>query len=148
LSRLTGPKRSIDIIKENIKVTNSTTIFVSKSSAHRDVVQRDDGLFEIGLGDGAAGPFESRNFAQAVASARYSGDDPPKRRRPRRANPRPLINRLDSAVATHTYATAKISSTVLFATSGDCYRAVAPNGLLIGSYASRPEATQASGVRP
>jgi hypothetical protein len=34
----------------------------------RNVVQRDDGLWAIGWGDGAAGPFESRGFAEAVAS--------------------------------------------------------------------------------
>jgi hypothetical protein len=32
------------------------------------IVQRDDGLFEIGLGDDAPGPFESREFALRVAS--------------------------------------------------------------------------------
>jgi hypothetical protein len=33
-----------------------------------EVVQRDDGLFAIGLGDDAPGPFESRAFAQSIAS--------------------------------------------------------------------------------
>jgi hypothetical protein len=32
------------------------------------VVQRDDGSFAIGWHDGAAGPFESRRFAEAVAA--------------------------------------------------------------------------------
>jgi hypothetical protein len=32
------------------------------------VFERDDGLFQIGLGDDAPGPFESRRFAQAVAA--------------------------------------------------------------------------------
>jgi hypothetical protein len=32
------------------------------------VVERDDGMFAIGWHDGAAGPFESRTFAQAVAA--------------------------------------------------------------------------------
>ena len=32
-----------------------------------EVVQRDDGMFQIGWHDEAAGPFESRTFAQAVA---------------------------------------------------------------------------------
>ncbi len=31
------------------------------------VYQRDDGLFEIGLGTEPPGPFESRQFAEAVA---------------------------------------------------------------------------------
>jgi hypothetical protein len=33
------------------------------------IVQRDDGLFAIGLGDDAPGPFESRTFALQVASS-------------------------------------------------------------------------------
>jgi hypothetical protein len=33
-----------------------------------DVVQRDDGRYQIGLHDGAPGPFESRAFAAAVAA--------------------------------------------------------------------------------
>jgi hypothetical protein len=32
------------------------------------VFQRDDGLYQIGLTDDAPGPFESRMFAEAVAS--------------------------------------------------------------------------------
>jgi hypothetical protein len=32
------------------------------------IVQRDDGLWSIGWHDGAAGPFESRRFALAVAA--------------------------------------------------------------------------------
>ena len=32
------------------------------------VVQRDDGMFAIGWHDDAAGPFESRQFAAAVAA--------------------------------------------------------------------------------
>ena len=54
----------------------------------RAVFQRDDGLFEIGL-DGA-GPFESRGFAEAVASASDDPPDkPPKRRRPPVVSGRP-----------------------------------------------------------
>ncbi|QIG98190.1 MULTISPECIES: hypothetical protein [Bradyrhizobium] len=34
------------------------------------IVQRDDGLFQIGTGDDAPGPFESRNLAAAVAFRR------------------------------------------------------------------------------
>jgi hypothetical protein len=37
---------------------------VAKGAA---IVQRDDGLFEIGHAEGAAGPFETREFAEAVA---------------------------------------------------------------------------------
>jgi hypothetical protein len=112
------------------------------------VVERDDGKWSIGFVDDAPGPFESRRHAEAVAN-RYSGDDPPpkKRRRPRRANARALINRFVRAAATDKYATAETVTSPLFAT-GDCYHAVAPNGLLIGSFKSRPEATLAfSGVR-
>jgi hypothetical protein len=101
------------------------------------IFERDDGLFEIGLSD-ARGPFESRRFAEAVAN-RDTGDPPDKRRRPRRANPRALINRLVNAAATLTYAKPESLST-------ESYRVVAPNGLLIGSYPSRLEAAQASGV--
>jgi hypothetical protein len=32
------------------------------------VVERDDGLYQIGLHDDAAGPFESRKFAETVAA--------------------------------------------------------------------------------
>jgi hypothetical protein len=32
------------------------------------VVERDDGFFQIGVGDDAPGPFESRAFAEAVAN--------------------------------------------------------------------------------
>jgi hypothetical protein len=32
------------------------------------VIERDDGLFAIGWGDDAPGPFESRQFAAAVAA--------------------------------------------------------------------------------
>ncbi len=32
------------------------------------IVQRDDGLFQLGVGDNAIGPFESRAFASAVAA--------------------------------------------------------------------------------
>ena len=39
-----------------------------------DLVERDDGLFQIGIGDDAAGPFPSRSFAQAVAAQASSGD--------------------------------------------------------------------------
>ncbi|MGV7218489.1 hypothetical protein [Bradyrhizobium sp. UFLA05-112] len=33
-----------------------------------DVIQRDDGMFQIGVADDAPGPFESRAFAAAVAA--------------------------------------------------------------------------------
>jgi hypothetical protein len=32
------------------------------------IVQRDDGMFQIGLADGAPGPFETRSLAAAVAA--------------------------------------------------------------------------------
>jgi hypothetical protein len=65
------------------------------------IVERDDGLFEIGFGDNAAGPFETRTFAAAVASR--GGDPPDKRRRPRGAIRGRIINRLVRAIAIHTY---------------------------------------------
>jgi hypothetical protein len=37
------------------------------SPQHREVFQRDDGLWSIGFGDDAPGPFESREFAMSVA---------------------------------------------------------------------------------
>jgi hypothetical protein len=37
-------------------------------AASHEVYQRDDGLFEIGLGDDASGQFESRAFALRIAS--------------------------------------------------------------------------------
>lgn len=36
----------------------------------RDVVQRDDGLWSLGIGEDAPGPFETRSFAEAVAVRR------------------------------------------------------------------------------
>ena len=44
---------------------NAGTLF------HRcsQIFERDDGLFEIGLGENAAGPFPSRSFALAVAAS-------------------------------------------------------------------------------
>ncbi|MET4219821.1 glutamine cyclotransferase [Bradyrhizobium sp. LB14.3] len=33
------------------------------------IIQRDDGLYQLGWHDDAAGPFESRQFAEAVARA-------------------------------------------------------------------------------
>jgi hypothetical protein len=33
-----------------------------------DIYQRDDGLFQLGLNDDAAGPFRTRDFAAAVAA--------------------------------------------------------------------------------
>jgi hypothetical protein len=32
------------------------------------VIERDDGRFQIGFSDDAAGPFESRRFAESVAT--------------------------------------------------------------------------------
>jgi hypothetical protein len=40
------------------------------------IIERDDGFFHIGIGDDAAGPFETRAFAQAVASVQAREDDP------------------------------------------------------------------------
>jgi hypothetical protein len=40
----------------------------ARPSAPWQIVERDDGLFEIGLCPDAPGPFESRNFALAVAT--------------------------------------------------------------------------------
>jgi hypothetical protein len=37
---------------------------------HREIYQRDDGLWSIGFDDNAAGPFESREFALSVAGYR------------------------------------------------------------------------------
>jgi hypothetical protein len=47
---------------------------------HFLVVQTEDGMYQVGLHDNAAGPFPTRSFAEAVAG---DEDDPPdKRRRP------------------------------------------------------------------
>ena len=42
--------------------------FPDIGSPYKPIVERDDGLFQIGLDDDAAGPFESRKFAEAVAA--------------------------------------------------------------------------------
>jgi hypothetical protein len=113
----------------------------------QNIFQRDDGLFEIGLSD-PRGPFESRRFAEAVAN-RDTGDPPDKRRRPRRANPRPFINRWDRAAATHTYAKAEsLSSPALRrdpAVLAGWY-AVTADSPVLGTFKTRREAAQASGA--
>jgi hypothetical protein len=38
------------------------------SAGISDIFQRDDGLFQIGLDDDAAGPFRTRDFAAAVVA--------------------------------------------------------------------------------
>ncbi len=35
---------------------------------HQEIIPRDDGLFQIGLGDDAPGPLESREFALRIAN--------------------------------------------------------------------------------
>jgi hypothetical protein len=42
----------------------------SAGEIHFIVVQRDDGLWSIGLGDDCFGPFETPQFAMAVAARR------------------------------------------------------------------------------
>jgi hypothetical protein len=42
--------------------------FPGVGSPDKAIVQRDDGLFAVGWQDDAAGPFESRRFAEAVAA--------------------------------------------------------------------------------
>jgi hypothetical protein len=37
------------------------------SIQHQEIVQRDDGLWQIGVNDDGLGPFESREFALSVA---------------------------------------------------------------------------------
>ncbi|MHC2241228.1 hypothetical protein [Bradyrhizobium elkanii] len=37
---------------------------------HREIVERDDGLFSVLIGDTEAGPFPSRAFAAAIAEGR------------------------------------------------------------------------------
>jgi hypothetical protein len=44
------------------------------------IIQRDDGLWSIGFGDNAPGPFESREFALSVAGYSQSAPTPPFRR--------------------------------------------------------------------
>lgn len=53
--------------------------------AHRPhaVVQRDDGAYQIGVGDEAPRPFPTRAFAQSVCD---EADPPDKRRRPPMGN--------------------------------------------------------------
>jgi hypothetical protein len=41
------------------------------------IVQRDDGMFELGFGDCPAGPFETRSFASDVAAQRADAARPP-----------------------------------------------------------------------
>src|SRR3954447_16666883 len=109
------------------------------SNPLQNIFERDDGRYQIGWHE-SPGPFESRLHAEAGAS-RYSGDDPPdKQRRPRRANPGAHLVFVRAAAST-SYAKPESFSTA-------CYRVLAPNGLLIGTYCSRLEAAQASGVRP
>lgn len=113
----------------------------------RPIVQREeDGQYQIGWQDDAPGPFATRSWAQAVANHRATGD-PPKRRRPRRANPRPLINRWDRAAATHTYAEPELLSSPALRSPGVLagWYAVTADSLVLGTFKSRLEAAQASG---
>jgi len=49
--------------------TGTTTRHVrSPVVSDQIIVQRDDGRWQIGLHDDAPGPFESRQFAQAIAA--------------------------------------------------------------------------------
>jgi hypothetical protein len=41
---------------------------VRVANAPSHIIERDDGRYQIGLHDDAAGPFESRAFAKAVAA--------------------------------------------------------------------------------
>jgi hypothetical protein len=65
-----------------------------------EIVESDDGPFDIGLGDDAPGLFPYRTFGEAVA---HADDPPPERPRPRRANPRAHFA-LEWAAAHQTYA--------------------------------------------
>jgi prophage regulatory protein len=66
---LLGPGRVGGYVEEEIDQ------YVAQKIAERDaavaalpeIVQRDDGDYQVGLADDAAGPFESRAFAEAVA---------------------------------------------------------------------------------
>ena len=51
------------------------------------IVERDDGLFDLGLGENAPGPFPTRYFAEAVAN-RETGDRTRIRFAKRRAEPK------------------------------------------------------------
>ena len=49
-------------------LTTKTTKPTATGRRRYEVCQHDDGLWSIGWHDDALGPFESRTFAQAVAS--------------------------------------------------------------------------------
>ena len=51
-----------------------------RAAVSAQVFERDDGLYEVGMVE-PLGPFETRQFAEAVAF-RETGDPPDKRRRP------------------------------------------------------------------
>jgi hypothetical protein len=96
------------------------------------------------MSENAAGPFPTRPFAQAVAD---SGDDPPdKMRSPAAANGR--ANRNKQALAS---APAEYYPDELFASAvrnAGKVLAVLPDGIVLGTFKSRPEAALAlSGVR-
>jgi hypothetical protein len=58
------------VIAENsTSASASATPFINP----RLVVEREDGLFQIGWHDDAAGPFESRAFAESVARPTPAG---------------------------------------------------------------------------
>ncbi|MHC2247833.1 hypothetical protein [Bradyrhizobium elkanii] len=73
---MVGPAGLAHSIKFKWLAKSETTDFLDLSrclshslvSVYRcPIVQRDDGLFQLGTGDDAPGPFESRNLAAAVA---------------------------------------------------------------------------------
>jgi hypothetical protein len=40
---------------------------MSAAPQHQEIYQRDDGQFEVGLGEDSLGPFPSREFALSIA---------------------------------------------------------------------------------
>jgi hypothetical protein len=119
----------------------------------RQVFERDDGKWSIGLGDDAAGPFESRTFALEVAN-RDTGDPPDKPNPTTGADGRAVGSKSSGGLSSKQ--DENYAPRIVFA-SGSLRKdpallagwyAVTGDSLVVGHYASRPEAARAfRGVR-
>jgi hypothetical protein len=58
----------LDVPTSNSVLLKSNGYFPRRAHRLADVIQRDDGQYQIGFDDSAPGPFESRQFAESVAA--------------------------------------------------------------------------------
>ncbi len=56
------------VLAHRPKSAHCAVTAISRAGSPPQIIQRDDGMFQIGLADDAPGPFESRRFAESVAT--------------------------------------------------------------------------------